>query len=315
MADTLLRSLRDAMIDESESLAGLLRKCLLLGAETKSDQLRDWARRELNGYADEEEVPEYRRIFSPPIVMDSQSGPTWATGQVITRLNLPTAAQKYVGEYLDIRQPIEEVESLAQQGSLSFTTNGLSVAMSVWNKELPMFQNIIGLKFSMSGSVLSGILGQIRTRLVEIIADLTADTPLAELPRRARVDEVVAERLGLARDVYNTTINQSGGAAAIGAGASAASSHGLEIDEVLRLLEAARQAGAHLAADAVAELDEAVEDLKSTLKDGSPNTGDVVKKAGKLQALAERLGVTAVSAATSSATTLLTTLALQGVFG
>lgn len=34
MTDSLLRSLREHMLDESEPLAGLLRKCLLLGAET-----------------------------------------------------------------------------------------------------------------------------------------------------------------------------------------------------------------------------------------------------------------------------------------
>ncbi|MFF3869930.1 hypothetical protein [Micromonospora sp. NPDC001898] len=49
MTDTLLRSLREHLIDESEPLAGLLRKCLLLGAETGSQTLRDWARKELNG--------------------------------------------------------------------------------------------------------------------------------------------------------------------------------------------------------------------------------------------------------------------------
>ncbi|MFF0366375.1 hypothetical protein [Micromonospora sp. NPDC005087] len=40
MTDTLLRSLRERMLDESEPLAGLLRKCLLLGAETGSEAPR-----------------------------------------------------------------------------------------------------------------------------------------------------------------------------------------------------------------------------------------------------------------------------------
>ena len=52
MTDTLLRSLRERMLDESEPLAGLLRKCLLVGAETGSRR-RDRARKELNGYASE----------------------------------------------------------------------------------------------------------------------------------------------------------------------------------------------------------------------------------------------------------------------
>jgi hypothetical protein len=51
VTDALLRSLRERMLDESEPLAGLLRKCLLLGAETGSVTLRYWARKELNGTA------------------------------------------------------------------------------------------------------------------------------------------------------------------------------------------------------------------------------------------------------------------------
>jgi hypothetical protein len=39
MTDSLIRALREKVMDESEPLAGLLRKCLLLGAETGSDSL------------------------------------------------------------------------------------------------------------------------------------------------------------------------------------------------------------------------------------------------------------------------------------
>jgi hypothetical protein len=72
VTDTLLRSLREHVLDESEPLAGLLRKCLLLGAETGSDALRDWARKELNGYDVEDDLPEYRRLAGVPISMDSE---------------------------------------------------------------------------------------------------------------------------------------------------------------------------------------------------------------------------------------------------
>ena len=57
MTDTLLRSLRDRLLDESEPLAGLLRKCLLLAAQTGSELLRQWARYELNGYDEGVELP------------------------------------------------------------------------------------------------------------------------------------------------------------------------------------------------------------------------------------------------------------------
>ncbi|SIS12934.1 hypothetical protein [Microbacterium sp. RURRCA19A] len=89
MTDSLLRSLRDRALDETEPLAGLLRKCLLLGAETGSSALRDWARLELNGYTDKSTIPDYRKLPGVPITVDSISGNTWTKGQIITRWQLP----------------------------------------------------------------------------------------------------------------------------------------------------------------------------------------------------------------------------------
>lgn len=64
MADTLLRSLFTQVLDESQALPGLLRKCLALGAETGSESLRSWARNELNGYHDQEAVPRLVRAIT-----------------------------------------------------------------------------------------------------------------------------------------------------------------------------------------------------------------------------------------------------------
>lgn len=59
----------------------------------------------------------------------------------------------------------------------------------------------------------------------------------------------------------------------------------------------------------------AVEELRVATQQETPSTGDVVKKAGKLNAIAERIGVPAVSAAVSGAVETITTLALSGAFG
>ncbi|WP_328851322.1 hypothetical protein OG994_26325 [Micromonospora globbae] len=165
MTDTLLRSLREHLLDESEPLAGLLRKCLLLGAETGSEALRERARRELNGYGDEDEVPKYRKFHDVPISMDSMSGRTWRRGDIISRLNLPPEAREYVPEEFTFKQPIEELQHLAGQIKLSFTSPGLVVAQAIWNRKLGPFQSVDGLSYVMTGSAVMGILGQIRTKL------------------------------------------------------------------------------------------------------------------------------------------------------
>jgi hypothetical protein len=61
----LLAEIERDVLDESKSVAAALRKCLALGGQTKSAELRDWASRELHGYPDEVPLPDYRKILTP----------------------------------------------------------------------------------------------------------------------------------------------------------------------------------------------------------------------------------------------------------
>lgn len=311
MTDTLLRSLRERLLDESEPLAGLLRKCLLLGAETGSDALRNWARKELNGYNADDEVPQYRKIPSPPIAMDSFGGFTVARNQIIDRHQLPHDAGKYLSDTLPFRQPIEELEQLAAQEHLSFASPGLAYAQSTWNSRLDEFEGIMNLRFVVPGSRIAGVVGQIRTKLVDLVADLTADTPLSELPKKDQVDAAVSHRIG---DVYNTTIQRTHGPVAIGAKAKA-STEGLTVEDALRLLDKVQQAAADVADTQRAELLDALAELRAAVESDKPDTGEVVKKAGKLRAIAGKLGDASVSAAAGGAAQALIELALNGAFG
>lgn len=314
MTDTLLRSLRERMLDESEPLAGLLRKCLLLGAETGSAALRDWARRELKGYGDEEVVPEYRNIADVPISVDSVSGNAWMTGQIISRFQMPREVWEYVPETMSFKQPVEELEQMAVQKSLSFSSPGLSVAQTIWNQQLGPFQSINGLAFKMTGSVIAGMVGQVRTQLVDIIADLTADTPMSELPSKGQVDTAVTERIG-ASTIYNTTVNASGSPVAIGTEAKA-KVEGLSIEEVLQLLDGVQLAATGDAEEADrAAIMQTVTDLRTMLSQESPDTGEVVKRAGRLRSLGARIGGTSLLAATEGAASALVEMAMNGVFG
>lgn len=312
VTETLLRSLRERLLDESEPLAGLLRKCLMLGAETGSNSLREWARKELNGYGDVDEVPAYRKIGAA-IQMDSMSGNFWTRNQTIDRHQMPRACWEYAHDSIDLKQPIEELERLATRGGLSFTNSGLSYAEMLWNRELGSFQNVMNLRYVSSGSALAGILGQIRTQLVDLVADLTAGTPLTALPRKDQVDAAVQHRLGQGGDVYNTTIHQVDGALAIGAKAKA-STEGLTVSDAMKLLDGVQQMAGEVEAGQRSELMDAVAELRDAIEQHSPDTGDVVKKVGRLRRLADRIGVPSVSAAIGGASQALTELAVNGAF-
>ncbi|QHF21162.1 hypothetical protein GTU71_10185 [Rathayibacter sp. VKM Ac-2762] len=312
MTDSLLRSLRERALDEGEPLAGLLRKCLLLGAETGSRSLRDWARLELNGYPDDLSLPEYRKVPGAPMTMDSISGNTWTTGQTVTRFDVPAAAREYVTEYLLLMQPVEELEQLAGNKSVQFKPAGLAAAQALWNRELRAFQSIVNLSYVLPGSVFADLLGQIRTKLVDLIADLTVATPLAELPSREAVDAAMLQRIGHVGDIYTTTVVKPSGPTAIGAGARA--SAGLSVEDVLALLAAVQRAADSADVDTT-EVEDALAELREAVSKPQPETGEVVKRAGRLRAVADKLSVAAVSSAAGAAVSALTDLAMQGAFG
>jgi hypothetical protein len=174
------------------------------------------------------------------------------------------------------------------------------------------FEQVVSMSFVMSGSAFSGVLGQIRTQLIDVVADLTADTPLAELPRSDQVDAAVGQHIGTQ---YKTEIHGANGPIGIGTNASA-TSEGLTIDEVIRLLDAVRDAsGVVVDERAKAELLEAVKDLRVEAQSGAPDTAQVVKKAGRLRAAAASIGIPAVSSAVGGAVEAFMSLAMGGAFG
>lgn len=232
---------------------------------------------------------------------------------MLDRLQVPPDARKYVPETLQFRQPVEELAQLATKKSLTFSNPGLAVAQSVWNQQLDMFQQIVGMSFVLSPSVISGILGQVRTQLVDIVADLTADTPLTELPKKDQVDAAVGHHIGT---MYVTTVQAASGPLAIGTEAKA-TQKGFTLSDAIKLLDAVREAAASELDDGDSNRDEllaTVAELRDLVAQRA-DTGDVVKKAGKLRALAEHVGAPAVVASIGGAVEAVTTLAMTGAFG
>mgnify|MGYP001506400562 CR=1 FL=1 len=173
MTHAVLTALRDRVIDDTQPLPGLLRTCLMLGAETGSQSLREWARYELNGYTADAELPPYRRIYAG-MRISYVSGYNVVSGQAYAWYNLPSKAREIVPEQLELRGPLAELEQMAAQDSASFGTGPLSVALQIINKDLPFGQQVHQLAYSVPGATLIGIVDRIRTTLVELVADLMA---------------------------------------------------------------------------------------------------------------------------------------------
>ena len=56
----LLDEIVDLAVDDETPLSVLLRQCLVLSYQLKNERLKAWAEKELDGYADDDALPDYR---------------------------------------------------------------------------------------------------------------------------------------------------------------------------------------------------------------------------------------------------------------
>ncbi|CDZ90271.1 hypothetical protein QM787_26385 [Rhodococcus ruber] len=302
----VLRSLRDRVLDESEPVASLLRACLMLGAATGSEDLRTWARRELRGYVDEEDVPAYRQL-SLPLFMDTVSGNSWATGQAISALQIPQKYREFLPERVSFKQSVEELEAMAtaDDSSLKVTMQGLPAIAAWWSNDLPMFQGIRALYYQVGRASLAGMVGRVRTTLVEMVADMTKDVPMNELPSKNQVDSAVQVNVYGSQDQYTTHVGTNSGVIGQGTGSQQTqTNNGVSPGQLSELIAQMRSAlGEVVDDDDRAEVEQAIDDFEEAVtSDAEPEK--VRRRARVLQRVGSAVGGALLSAAVAEGTQL-----------
>ncbi|MGY2025984.1 AbiTii domain-containing protein [Nocardia gipuzkoensis] len=209
----LLRDLRERVLDESETLVGLLRTCLALGTVTGSDALRSWARSELKGYETGTEVPTYRKLRLP-LYLDSFSiSNILVRDQSVSRYMAPAEAQKLIPEQVSFKDPIEQLIGMAETGeNHQIRLEGLKFAASEWNAARKDDDPwIVDLYYKVSATAVAGVVSVVRTTLVEMVMDMAKDVPLDQLPTRREADAAVQVHVYGSRDEYHLNVDNNRG--------------------------------------------------------------------------------------------------------
>ncbi|MGF6882190.1 hypothetical protein ABIA39_002789 [Nocardia sp. GAS34] len=204
---------------EHEPLAGLLRKCLMLGAVTGSDDLRLWASRKLKGYGDNDPLPAYR-MLAAPLYVEVSAGPYRETKQ-LSRFSVPADLREYVPEKLCITDPVEKLAVMAGSSDEPITMglSGFPILAAEWTKLLEWPTAVRRIYFQVLTPTLVGLLGTVRTALLEMVMDMTKDLPLDELPSRGQADAAVQVHVnGGTSDQYHMHVGNNSGIVGQGPG-------------------------------------------------------------------------------------------------
>ncbi len=193
--DTLIAQIEQEALDDEASLAGALRKCVVLGGKSGSEPLRDWATRELQGYYGEDALPGYRELPAQ-IQIDGATMSGLITGQPFARSALPDFVQEQVQERVELRDGAGAIEALVQRAEASGEAVKLSLPMGgdiarIMSADL-RGQQILSIYWAVAPAAVRGVLDQIRTALALLVAELRAGMPSDEqVPSAAAANRAV----------------------------------------------------------------------------------------------------------------------------
>lgn len=174
------------LLDDRVPLSSLLQRCVVLGRRAGSEKLRDWARWELNGYADADTVPNYRHVHAALMAVITNNAGYNAMTQRIPEDVFPDqirdVIRETVGDIEDAIIPygIGMVEELASQGTDTHRLSPpFSIVMADTLNQFNMAPNsrVAQVYWSVSNASIRGILVRVRTALADQVAELITLTP------------------------------------------------------------------------------------------------------------------------------------------
>lgn len=179
--NSLLAEIERGGLDDRVPLATVLRKCIALGGQTQNAELRDWASQELGGYrTDDSAIPDYR-IIHAPLKIDAVTVTARIRGRQISRYQLPDVAHDVISEEVKLAQGVGDLEALVRNAeregtsSLKLVPPGAADLLTIMNQDMQgSGQTIMALYWEVVVARFSGVLDQIRTKLVQLVAEMRA---------------------------------------------------------------------------------------------------------------------------------------------
>ncbi|MGH3274608.1 MAG: hypothetical protein ACRDNZ_09880 [Streptosporangiaceae bacterium] len=196
----LLAQIEADVVDNMVLVSSLLQKCIVLGGQAGSEKMRDWARRELNGYADADTVPDYRHVPAAVVAVITNQAGYNAMTQRIDDSVFPRQIRDMIREKTDLEDAvlgdgIGVLEAMASQPTeehrlIPHWSSFIADTMNQLNKSPT--SRVAEVYWSVSSASIRGILVRIRTALAELVAELIALTPHdQEVPGQAAADQAV----------------------------------------------------------------------------------------------------------------------------
>jgi hypothetical protein len=196
----LLAQIEAGVVDDTMPLSSLLQNCIVLGGRAGSERMRAWARRELNGYAGADTVPDYRHV--PAAVMAVITNSAGYNGRSVRFDDsvFPTQIRDIIREKVDMEdailgEGIGALEALASQGTDEhrlIPSWATFIAQTLNQHNMAPNSRVAEVYWSVSNASVRGLLVRVRTALAELVAELITLTPQdQEVPDKLAADQAI----------------------------------------------------------------------------------------------------------------------------
>ncbi len=175
----LIVSLQNDILEQNIELSSILRKAKVLASALNNREIKTWVDHELNGYQNEEELPEYRK-FSAFNRGDFQSPNSILRNYPISIINIPNETFRNALQENNIPFGVKTLETTLKRGEKEFKRK--------WSAELIEYYNrcfgstcIDAWKAIPIGQY-DQILDSIRNRLLDFLLELQEKYPQLKEP-------------------------------------------------------------------------------------------------------------------------------------
>src|ERR1035441_6869468 len=197
----LLAQIKADVMDRAVPLSSLLQQCIMLGLDTGSEKMRDWARQELNGYTELDTLPEYRRIPAPLMAMiTNTAGYNGRSTRIDPSVFDPRIRDMLRDKDVDLHnviltEGIGVLEAMASKGADEHTllpSWATFIAQTLNEHHIPPGSRVAEVYWSVSNVAIQGLLVRIRIALTDLVAELIMLTPQdQDVPGKQAADQAM----------------------------------------------------------------------------------------------------------------------------
>ncbi|MBA5248974.1 MAG: hypothetical protein FE834_05495 [Gammaproteobacteria bacterium] len=176
---SLLRNIQESAIDANEPISVLLRQCKILAARLGSPEFKNWVEYELNGYAENDDIPKYR--IMTVMCKGHFVGPF---GSSLNNVEIPSRSipedfrEGLFTSYLIL--PISAIESLIDSSNNGTIAECWSTDITaVVGAEIYQEMNCLQAWKVIPVNTLVGILDMIRNKVLDFVLEIESENPQA----------------------------------------------------------------------------------------------------------------------------------------